>query len=83
MNTFDRTVDLSIDLLDRMVQTSAYWSDVHCLVQGEFNDDIINRLDKLEEVNYPGQDDPTNSTDTDYFYDSESSDDSIFDEYFW
>lgn len=63
MASFDRTVDLSIDLLDRM---------------GQFNEDIVSRVSKLEETAYYS--DTTDYEDdykTDYEpdYESESNSD--------
>jgi len=63
MASFDRTVDLSIDLLDRM---------------GQFNEDIVNRVSRLEETAYYSDDNDASSDYAESFfgdeYESEASD---------
>jgi len=66
MASFDRTVDLSIDLLDRM---------------GQFNEDIVNRVSRLEETAYYSDDaDASSDYEESFFgdeYEDEASDSDI------
>merc|ERR1712227_590173 len=66
MASFDRTVDLSIDLLDRM---------------GQFNEDIVNRVSRLEETAYYSDEaDASSDYEESFFgdeYEDEASDSDI------
>lgn len=62
MASFDRTVDLSIDLLDRM---------------GQFNEDIVNRVSRLEETAYYSDEADASSDYEESFFGDEYEDEAL------